>query len=128
MSKLSAGLATLLFTVVSAYAQTWEAPAEAKALKPPAAADAKSIERGKKHFQQNCVPCHGEAGKGDGPMGKALGIKPGNLADAARMSKQSDGEIFWKVSKGKDPMPIFEKKLSEKDRWDVVAYVRTLAK
>jgi mono/diheme cytochrome c family protein len=74
------------------------------------------------------VPCHGPAGKGDGPMGRAMGIKPGNLAHAERMAKQSDGEIFWKVSKGKDPMPVFEKKLSEKDRWDLVAFVRTLSK
>lgn len=129
MSKQAAVLAALVLACgAAAYAQTWEAPPAAKDLKPPAPADEKAIERGKKLFQQNCVPCHGPTGKGDGPMGKALGIKPGNLTDAARMAHHSDGEIFWKVSKGKDPMPIFEKKLSEKERWDLVAFVRTLAK
>lgn len=129
MSKQAAVFAGLLLACGAlAYAQTWEAPPAAKDLKPPAPADEKAIERGKKLFQQNCVPCHGPTGKGDGPMGKALGIKPGNLTDAARMAHHSDGEIFWKVSKGKDPMPIFEKKLSEKERWDLVAFVRTLAK
>lgn len=107
---------------------SWEAPPEAKNIKRPAPADDKSVERGKKLFTQNCVPCHGTTGKGDGAMGKAMGIKPGNLTDSARMGKHADGEIFWKVGKGKDPMPVFEKKLSEKERWDVVAYVRTLAK
>jgi mono/diheme cytochrome c family protein len=109
-------------------AGTWEAPPEARNIKRPTPADEKSVERGRKLFKQNCVPCHGESGKGDGTMGKAMGIKPGNLTNAERMGKHTDGEIFWKVSKGKDPMPVFEKKLSEKDRWDLVAHVRTLAK
>ena len=107
---------------------TWEAPAQASSIKRPTPADDKSVERGRRLFKQNCVPCHGESGRGDGPMGKAMGIRPGNLTNGERMSKHADGEIFWKVSKGKDPMPVFEKKLSEKERWDLVAYVRTLAK
>jgi mono/diheme cytochrome c family protein/Ni/Fe-hydrogenase subunit HybB-like protein len=129
MSKQAAVFAGLMLACGAlAYGQTWDAPPEAKQLKRPAAADDKALERGKKLFQQNCAPCHGPAGKGDGPMGKAMGIKPGNLTNAERMAKQADGEIFWKVSKGKDPMPVFERKLSEKERWDVVAFVRTLAK
>ena len=107
---------------------TWEAPPEAKNLKRPAGADDKSQERGQRLFRQNCVPCHGESGRGDGPMGKALGIKPGNLTNAERMGRHTDGEIFWKISKGKEPMPVFELKLSARDRWDLVGYVRTLAR
>ncbi len=114
----------------SALAQTgtWEAPAAAKDIKRPAPADERSVERGRKLFRQNCVPCHGESGRGDGPMGKALGIKPGNLTSGERMARHADGEIFWKISKGKEPMPVFEQKLSSRERWDLVGYVRTLAK
>ena len=107
---------------------TWEAPASAKDIQRPAPADAKAVERGSRLFKQNCVPCHGESGRGDGPMGKALGIKPGNLTNGPRMTKHTDGEIFWKISKGKEPMPVFEQKLSARERWDLVAYVRTLAR
>ena len=113
---------------VLAQTGTWEAPSEARNIKRPAPADDKSLERGRKLFRQNCVPCHGETGRGDGAMGKAMGIKPGNLTNGERMRRHADGEIFWKVSRGKDPMPVFEKKLSEKERWDIVGYVRTLAK
>ena len=113
-----------------AHAQTvtWEAPPEAKNIKRPAPADASSAERGQKLYSLNCLPCHGQTGKGEGPMSKALNVHAGNLTDRARMGKQSDGEIFWKTAKGKTPMPVFEQKLAEKELWDVVAYVRSLAK
>jgi mono/diheme cytochrome c family protein len=112
----------------SAQTITWDAPPEAKNIKRPAPADAASAERGQKLYNLNCVPCHGQAGKGEGPMSKALNVHAGNFTDRARMSKQSDGEIYWKTAKGKTPMPVFEQKLSEKELWDVVAYVRTFAK
>ncbi len=134
--KTTAGLAVaaaaifLAMPAPPAHAQkvTWEAPPEAKNIKRPAPTDAASAERGHKLYNLNCVPCHGQTGKGEGPMSKALNVQSGNLTDRARMSKQSDGEIYWKTAKGKTPMPVFEQKLSEKEIWDLVAYVRTFAK
>jgi mono/diheme cytochrome c family protein len=113
---------------LSAQAPTWEAPPEAKSIQRPAPADDAAATRGKRLYRQNCLPCHGETGKGEGPMGKAIGAHPGNLTDKARMGKHSDGEVYWKTAKGKLPMPAFEQKLNEKEIWDVVAYVRTFAK
>ena len=60
-------------------------------------------------------------------MARRLEYKPANLT-LEDMNKLTDGEIFWKVSKGKDPMPVFEVRLGTGERWDVVGYVRTLAK
>ncbi len=111
-----------------AQAPTWEAPPEAKSIKRAAPADERAAERGKRLYRQNCLPCHGETGKGEGPMGKAIGAHPGNLTDKARMGKHSDGEIYWKTAKGKLPMPAFDQKLNEKEIWDLVSYVRSLAK
>jgi mono/diheme cytochrome c family protein len=115
--------------LVSAQQRTpgnWEAPADAKGIQNPTPPDEKSLANGKRLFKQNCVPCHGESGRGDGATAKALGIQAGDLTGAERMKKHTDGEIFWKVSNGKDPMPVFKRKLSEKERWDLVNYVRTL--
>jgi mono/diheme cytochrome c family protein len=45
------------------------------------------------------------------------------------MSAMTDGELFWKISKGiKGIMPDGEKRMTEEERWNVVNYVRTLAK
>lgn len=49
----------------------------------------------------------------------------GNLE---RMNQLSDGELSWKISKRRDPMPVFETETSARERWDVVSYVRTLVR
>jgi hypothetical protein len=41
----------------------------------------------------------------------------------------TDGEVFWKITKGiTGIMPAGEKRMTEEERWHVVNYVRTLAK
>ena len=41
----------------------------------------------------------------------------------------TDGEVFWKISKGiTGIMPTGERRMNEEERWHVVNYVRTLAK
>lgn len=107
--------------------ERWIAPPDAKMLQRPSPADAKAVERGKHTFTDQCRPCHGKAGKGDGPMAETLKFTPADLSNAERMNAQQDGELFWKISKGREPMPTFEKKLTAKERWDVLAYVRTLS-
>jgi len=44
------------------------------------------------------------------------------------MRTESDGEFFWKITKGKKPMPSYEARLTPNDRWNVINYVRSLAK
>ncbi len=107
--------------------EPWDAPEEAKQVVNPVKMDPKTVERGARVYRQFCLPCHGETGVGDGPLAKAQGYKPADLT-LARLNPQADGEIFWKVSKGKPPMPSFDKQLSARERWDVVSYVRTLLK
>lgn len=103
----------------------WEAPAESKQLQNPVKTDGSTVERGKKLFQEHCVPCHGDIGSGDGKLAKALGYKPANLT-LEGVNQQVDGEIFWKISKGREPMPTWERQLSQRERWDLVSYIRTL--
>src|SRR5204863_3973098 len=55
--------------------------------------------------------------------GDLLARGVGRAADAVQ--KQTDGEIFWKISNGRGAMPPW-KHLPEKDRWEIVNYIRTL--
>ena len=113
---------TLVAGVPGALAQgPWVAPPEAKSLKNPV----KGVGDAKKAVETNCVTCHGASGHGDGPAAAALPPpKPANWTSAA-VQKQSDGEIFWKISNGRGAMPPW-KHLPEKERWEIVNYIRTL--
>ena len=107
----------------------WKAPADAKAMKNPRADkknDKKEMAEAKKLVDTNCASCHG-SGKGDGPAAAAL--PPPKPADwtSAKVASETDGEIFWKISNGRGAMPPW-KHLPEKDRWDLVNYIRTLQK
>ena len=105
----------------------WDAPPESRELQNPVKLDGRTVERGSQLFRLHCVSCHGEAGVGDGKMAAKLGYKPADLT-LDNLSRQTDGEIVWKISKGREPMPAWEKQLSTRERWDLVSYIRTLAK
>lgn len=108
----------------------WKAPADAKNVKNPMADkknDKKELAEGKKLADTNCVTCHGPSGKGDGPAAAAL--PPPKPADwtSAKIANETDGEIFWKITNGRGAMPPW-KHLPEKDRWELVNYIRSLQK
>jgi len=90
------------------------------------AADADPLAVGKLLYAKHCESCHGKSGKGDGPAAQGLEKEPGNLVDPLN-AKKSDQALFGQISKGKKPMPSFESKLTEQERWALVHYIRTLA-
>jgi mono/diheme cytochrome c family protein len=103
----------------------WVAPAAEKAKKNPLPNDKKTIEQGEKVAKVNCASCHGNKGKGDGPAAVALNPKPADWT-SKRVQDEPDGEIFWKITTGRGPMPPW-RHLPENDRWALVRYIRTLA-
>ena len=104
----------------------WTAPARAARKKNPVASDDASIAAGKQVYVQQCLSCHGETGKGDGPAAKDLDKKPGDLS-STKVQEQSDGALFWKITEGRKPMASFEKLLTEEQRWQTINYLRSLA-
>jgi mono/diheme cytochrome c family protein len=121
-----AGLTILPTLAQQPAAQKWEAPSRAARKKNPVAADDKSISAGKTAYLQECRACHGDSGKGDGPSAKDLERTPGDLSKPA-MWEQSDGALFWKITEGKKPMPSYDQRFSEDQRWSIVNYIRTFA-
>ena len=113
---------------------TWELREDADRTKNPVAANAESIEKGKALYldrnKGNCIFCHGETGAGNEANLPRLRRKPADLSNKERMSAMTDGEVFWKLTKGiTGIMPAGENKMPEaEERWNVVNYVRALAK
>lgn len=120
---LSIGLITMT-NLVDAQT-TWVAPSDADQLKNPFANNEDAIKKGKKLYAQFCTICHGDKGKGDGMAGSALKPKPANFT-LESIQVQTDGAIFWKMAEGRPPMAAYKDILSEVQRWQLVAYIRTL--
>jgi mono/diheme cytochrome c family protein len=107
-------------------AEPWTAPRRAARKKNPVPADAQSIRVGERFYERECLPCHGADGRGQGPKAAELDTPPGNLTDPV-LWEQSDGALFWKITKGRAPMPAFKTLLTDEQRWSVLNYVRTFA-
>ena len=112
---------------------TWELPDNADKTKNPVPTSEESIAKGKELYLErtkgNCIFCHGETGSGNQENLPRLRRKPADISNKERMSSMTDGEVFWKISKGiTGIMPAGEKRLTEEERWHVVNYIRTLAK
>jgi mono/diheme cytochrome c family protein len=107
--------------------EKWTAPPTEARKKNPVAINQSSLAIGQKIYVKRCVACHGRAGNGDGPDAADLGIHPAKLSDPM-IRDQADGELFWKITIGKKPMPSYGTRLSPTDRWNVINYLRSLAR
>ena len=92
----------------------------------PIPADEASLARGKEVFAANCVACHGDTGRGDGPAAGAFDPPPANLYED-HVQILTDGAMFSIIHNGVEGsgMPAFEGTIDEEDIWNVVNYIRT---
>jgi len=114
-----------LFGFIGLQKDIWKAPEESKKLKNPTVNMDTSVLIGKKLYRSRCAVCHGRTGLGDGPGGKALVPQPESLKTPL-VQNQTDGEIFWKISNGRNDMIKWEPILTEQQRWDLVNFIRTM--
>jgi mono/diheme cytochrome c family protein len=98
-------------------------PATADRLVNPTVPDS-TLVRGDTLFHTFCAVCHGNAGAGDGPVGRMVGALS-LLTDKAR--NLSDGYLYSIIRYGRGLMPRYgDKVYRHEDRWAVVNYVRQL--
>jgi mono/diheme cytochrome c family protein len=117
---------------------TQEIPDAARDRRNPVFRSEETLRLARTLWRTNCETCHGVAGRGDGPNARLherrKGHAPRNLTDPNVQENLTDGEIFWRVSKGiieegNIIMPAFEKEVpSETQRWLLVLFVRELGK
>ena len=88
---------------------------------PPTAA---SVAEGKALFETNCIICHGQTSAERGPVGKKLVPPPPGL-DHDMVQGLSDATIFKAITFGFGRMPVFRDKLTPRERWNLVNFLRT---
>jgi glucose/arabinose dehydrogenase len=93
------------------------APAGARQKKNPLAGQAAAVQAGQSLFAK-CATCHGSQGQGSGNVPALTGHST---------QSASDGEIFWYITNGDvdNGMPSWGS-LSEKERWQIITYVKAL--
>lgn len=88
-------------------------------------ASAKAQDAGEKVYKTKCASCHGEDGKGQTAAGKATKARD---FCSEEVKKETDEEWTAIIVKGKNKMPLYDKKLTETEIKAVVAHIRTLCK
>ena len=125
LSLIAAGTFAL-YSFTTLVQEEWKVPAKYVSMKNPVAPTT-DANIGKSLFAKHCKSCHGAEGLGDGPKADDLNGDLGDFTSTA-FQKQTDGELFYKITFGREDMPEFTKKLpSDEDRWLIVNYIRTLA-
>ncbi len=101
-------------------AQDWIAPADQKNVTNPLPYNLENVKKGKELFLKNCKSCHGDPGKNN-----VLPLVPPPVDIASeRMQKNTEGEIFYKITNGRGAMPQFKATISDDDRWRLVNYIQ----
>jgi len=112
-----------IFTVTQAYGAQNSDPTSAEAWSAGNAS-------GAGNFMSYCMPCHGDAGMGDGMLAESLDVQPRKLTDAKFMSSKSNEHLFKVIKKGgaavglTENMTPFEGQLSDEEIENLITYLR----
>jgi len=130
------GTQAILCAVVAAWAIAVGASAlsaqskDAAKMKNPVKSTPESIDAGKTAYNKYCKFCHNEGGTGNGALAPK-DTPPPSLIDAKWDHGSTDGEIFENIKEGIGPkfdMKAMKAKMKDEDIWNVVNYLRSLAK
>jgi len=93
----------------------------------PITVDDALLARGHERFDIYCRPCHDERGEGKGLLFERAKVPTANLLEK-RFRDMPDGAIFDTITNGKGLMPAYRYPVRPRDRWAIIAYVRSLEK
>jgi mono/diheme cytochrome c family protein len=77
----------------------------------------------------NCGICHGPKLDGNGPLYKGgdgpFPAKPATLVGDAKYEAMPEGQMFYSATYGKNKMGSYASQLNTKQRWMVIAYIKS---
>jgi mono/diheme cytochrome c family protein len=103
-------------------------PLEEANRKNPVVSSPNSIAEGKRLYGFECALCHGKEGDGKGDLAEGMKVKLRDWRDPAALKDFTDGEIFYIINKGKGEMSAEEGRIKPEQIWQMVNYLRSLAK
>jgi mono/diheme cytochrome c family protein len=128
-------LALSSFCLFSFTAQEPAAPAAPSSIPPEAAhmvnpvkPTAESQAHAKKMYGYDCAMCHGANGNGKGELVADMKLTLKDYTDSAALKDLSDGELFYIIKNGKGEMPSEGDRGKPEAMWNLVNYIRSLAK
>lgn len=92
--------------------------------------------RGESVYNNACAACHGRSGDGNGPAARYLDPKPRDFTQGTYKFRSTesgqlptDADLYRTVTRGipRTSMPSWQNLLAEKQRKDVVAYIKTFS-
>lgn len=87
------------------------------------------IRRGKERYGIYCAACHGAYGDGQGitaAYGVPVASNPNAKLNSTRQDIYPDGRMFHTITHGMGRMSAYGYQIPVRDRWAIIAYVRTL--
>ena len=103
-------------------------PVEAAREQNPVRSSPESIARAKKWWHLDCTMCHGDSGDGKGDIAKDMKLNMADFTNAQTLKDRTDGEIYYIIKNGHNDMPAEGPRIKTEEGWDLVNYVRSLAK
>ena len=94
-----------------------------KTLINPVRKSPESLARGQEMYVLHCQVCHGEQGRGDGPVGKKFVPQPMEL-NLDYVQLQPDGQLYYTISHGSIAMPFYRQAMPAEDRWHFVNFIK----
>jgi len=87
----------------------------------PMAMYASNVEKGKQLYTTFCDHCHGEKGAGDGAI-----AQKGYIVPPANAFTKAEGQMFYSITYGKGDMGSHASQLNQKERWQVISYIKSM--
>jgi mono/diheme cytochrome c family protein len=87
-----------------------------------------SIADGKKLYGYQCAMCHGENGDGKTELAGSMKLTMKDYTNHDALKDFTDGALNYLIEKGKGQMPSQEGRMSAHQKWNLINYIRSLAK